>query len=49
MRQKRQSRFLYRITKIAAWFYAKVVFKRRIIRTILQLISKKGFVYEKVV
>ena len=40
MRQKRQSRFLYRITKIAAWFYAKVVFKRRIIRN--EIKGKKG-------
>lgn len=40
MARKRQSRFLYRITKIAAWFYAKIVFKRKIIRN--EIKRKKG-------
>ena len=40
MRKRKQSRFWYRITRIAAWFYAKLVFKRKIIRN--ELKGKKG-------
>lgn len=40
MSRKRQSRFLYRITKIAAWFYAKTVFKRKMRRN--EIKGKKG-------
>lgn len=40
MARKRQSRFLYRITKIAAWFYSKIMFKRKIIRN--ELKGKRG-------
>ncbi len=40
VRRKRQSRFWYWATKVAAWFYAKFVFKRKIIRN--EIKGKKG-------
>lgn len=40
MRRKKQSRFWYRITKIAAWFVAKFTFKRKILRN--EIKGKRG-------
>ena len=40
MSRSKQSRFLYRITKIAAWFFAKVIFKRKMRRN--EIKGKKG-------
>lgn len=40
MRRKKQSKFWYWATRVAAWFYAKIVFKRKIIRN--EIKGKKG-------